>query len=66
MLILNRRVGEAVVIGGGVRVTVEEVHGGRVKLGFVAPPEVPIYREEICPPELLDAVPHAQNRGDAR
>ena len=47
MLVLSRKRGEAVVIGGGVTVTVLEVQGGRVKLGFAGPAEVPIHREEV-------------------
>jgi carbon storage regulator len=47
MLVLSRKHGEAIVIGDGITVTVLAVEGGRVKLGVVAPPEVPIHREEI-------------------
>ena len=47
MLVLSRRNGESVWIGGSVRVEVLEVGGGRVKLGFSAPPDVDILREEI-------------------
>jgi carbon storage regulator len=47
MLVLTRKRGEQVVIGGGIRVTVLEIHGSRVKLGFAGPADVPIHREEI-------------------
>ena len=47
MLVLSRKNGEAIVIGDGITVTVLAVEGNRVKLGVVAPPEVPIHREEI-------------------
>jgi carbon storage regulator len=47
MLILTRRPGERVVIGGEVLVTVMEVSGQTVRLGIAAPDGVPIYREEI-------------------
>jgi len=47
MLVLSRRKGEAVVIGGELRVQVLEVSGSRVKLGFSGPPEVSIHREEL-------------------
>ena len=47
MLVLTRKLGERVVIGNEVVVTVVEVRGERVKLGFEGPPEVPIHREEI-------------------
>jgi carbon storage regulator len=47
LLVLSRKHGEAIVIGDGITVTVLAVEGGRVKLGVVASPEVPIRREEI-------------------
>ncbi len=47
MLVLSRKRGEGIVIGNGVTVTVLGVEGNRVRLGFVAPADVPIQREEI-------------------
>ena len=47
MLVLSRRNGERVWIGGSVCVAVLAVGGGRVKLGFSAPLDVDIRREEI-------------------
>ncbi len=47
MLFLSRKRGEEIVIGNGIRVTVLEMRGDRVKLGFIAPAEVPIHRKEI-------------------
>jgi carbon storage regulator len=47
MLILTRKIGESVVIGNNVRVTVIDRSPGVVRLGFEAPPDVSIYREEI-------------------
>lgn len=46
MLVLSRGEGQA-VIAGDVEVTVVEVKGNRVKLGFTADPGVPIHRKEI-------------------
>lgn len=48
MLVLNRKQGERVVIGGNVFVTVLDVRGDRVKLGFEGPGEVAIHREELA------------------
>ena len=48
MLVLSRKRGEVVVIGGNIKVTVLEVHGDRVKLGLHGPADVPFRREEIC------------------
>lgn len=47
MLILTRRVGETLMIGDEVSVTVLEVTGNQVRLGIKAPKEVSVHREEI-------------------
>jgi carbon storage regulator len=47
MLILTRRVGEAVVIGEEVTVTVLGVKGNQVRIGVNAPKSVSVHREEI-------------------
>jgi carbon storage regulator len=47
MLILTRRVGETLVIGDEVTVTVLGVRGNQVRLGVNAPRHVTVHREEI-------------------
>lgn len=47
LLYLTRKVGETVVINDNVRVTVVEVRGKSIKLGFTFPPEVSVLREEL-------------------
>ncbi len=47
MLILTRRIGETVVIGNDVDITVLGVKGNQVRLGVKAPREVSVHREEI-------------------
>lgn len=47
MLVLSRKRGESITIGNGVTITVLSVHGDRVKIGVVAPAEVPVHRQEI-------------------
>ena len=47
MLILTRRVGESVVIGDDVDVTVLGVKGNQVRLGVKAPRDISVHREEI-------------------
>lgn len=47
MLILTRRVGEAVVIGEEVTVTVLGVKGNQVRIGVNAPKSVTVHRDEI-------------------
>jgi carbon storage regulator len=47
MLILSRKIGERIVIGGSIVVTVLEGRGKRVRLGIEAPPGISIQREEL-------------------
>lgn len=47
MLILTRRVGETLMIGDNVTVTVLRVKGNQVRLGVNAPKDVSVHREEI-------------------
>jgi len=47
MLILTRRVGETIVVGNEVTVTVLSVKGNQVRLGVNAPKRVAVHREEI-------------------
>lgn len=71
MLVLSRKKNESIVIGEGpsaVTVTVVEIKGDKVRLGIVAPRDVPVHRQEIhdiiqqqnaaktTPPEQLQTV----------
>lgn len=47
MLVLSREIGQSIIIGGHIVLTVVDVHGERVRLGIEAPKDVPIRREEV-------------------
>lgn len=58
MLILTRRVGETVMIGNDVTVTILGVKGNQVRVGVNAPKEVAVHREEI-----YERISHEQGGG---
>lgn len=47
MLILTRRVGETLIIGDDIAITVLGVKGNQVRLGIKAPRDVTVHREEV-------------------
>jgi carbon storage regulator len=47
MLILTRRIGEAVIIGDKISLKVLEINANQVRIGVSAPTDVPVHREEI-------------------
>ena len=47
MLILTRRVGEKLMIGDQVTLTVLGLHGRQVRLGIAAPKTIPVHRQEV-------------------
>jgi carbon storage regulator CsrA len=63
MLVLSRKIQESVVVGGGpgvhppFKVTVLEIRGKKVKLGFQADPSVPVQRLEVWEQMLAENIP---------
>ncbi|NLZ27949.1 MAG: carbon storage regulator CsrA [Firmicutes bacterium] len=47
MLVLTRKLGESIMIGGNIKITVVTIEGGAVRLGIEAPATVPVYRQEL-------------------
>jgi carbon storage regulator len=49
MLVLSRKLGEKIVIGDNILVTVVKIDRNQIRIGIEAPHDVPVYREEIAP-----------------
>lgn len=49
MLVLSRKLGESIVINGNIVVTVVDIDRNKIRLGVVAPKDVPVFRTEIAP-----------------
>ncbi len=47
MLVLSRKINETIIIGGNIRVTMTAIRSSQVRLAIEAPPDVPIFREEL-------------------
>jgi carbon storage regulator len=48
VLVVSRKIGERLLIGDKIAITIVKVAGGAVRLGVEAPPELPIMREELA------------------
>ncbi len=49
MLVLSRKLGEKIMIGDNIVLTVVKIDRNQIRLGIQAPSDVPVYREEIAP-----------------
>jgi carbon storage regulator len=57
MLVLSRKIGERILIGDEISITVVRVANGGVRLGIIAPAELPVMREELALPRTDEAEP---------
>jgi carbon storage regulator len=68
MLVVSRKVGERVLIGDQISVTVIKVGSGGVRIGIQAPKEMPVVREELATQMRVDEEEHirrAQQNGES-
>jgi carbon storage regulator len=49
MLVLSRKLGEKIVIGDNITITIVDIDRGKIRLGIEAPRDVPIFRQELLP-----------------
>ncbi len=61
MLVLSRKKGQSIIINDNIVVTVVDIRGDKVRLGFDAPRDVPIHRQEV-----YDAIRRSEMSDDAR
>jgi carbon storage regulator len=52
MLVLSRKLGEKIIIGDNIVVTVVKIDRNQIRIGIEAPSDIPVYREEIAPQRL--------------
>ena len=64
MLVLSRKLGEEIYIGDNITLKVVDIDRGKIRLGIVAPLDVPIYRAEIAPDAMREA--REGEHGDGR
>ena len=70
MLVLSRRRAESVIVDGfsgpsrALRVTVLEIKGGNVRLGFEVNRDIPVHREEVWQ-QVMAALPTIETKGGA-
>ncbi len=63
MLVLSRKKNESIIINNDITVTVVEIRGDKVRLGIVAPKEVPVHRQEVF--EAIHGKPAPNTTGGA-
>lgn len=77
MLVLSRQRDESIMIGDDVQITIVDIRGDKVRLGIVAPNEIPVHRKEVydaiqrenrkaagvSADELSDVAPHPRAAG---
>jgi carbon storage regulator len=61
MLVLSRKLGEKILIGDNISITVVDIDRGKIRLGIEAPRSVPVFRQELLP----QAAPAAQTSAAA-
>jgi len=60
MLVLSRKANQEICIGDNIRIMVIEIRGDKVRLGVVAPRDVPVHRHEV-----YDAIKREQDTTDS-
>lgn len=64
MLVLSRQKDQTVMIGDEIEITVVDIRGDRVRLGFSAPAEIPVHRKEVYEAIRRENQQASEFRGD--
>jgi carbon storage regulator len=64
MLVLSRKLNQAIILSGGIRVTVVGIRGNQIRLGIEAPESVGIMREELCTRSAVEPTGHDSSISD--
>jgi carbon storage regulator len=54
LLVLTRKLGEKIIIGDNITLTIVDIDRGKIRLGIEAPRDVSVMRAELVPPATLD------------
>ena len=65
MLVLSRKKNESIVINNDITIVVVEIRGDKVRLGVVAPKEVPVHRREVYDAIKRNELAQQQQQGDS-
>lgn len=66
MLVLTRKIGQRLIIGENIVVTVMSARGSQVRLGIEAPAEVIVRRDELCPAVAAETTPWLRKKKPPR
>lgn len=62
LLVLSRRKNESILIGDDIEISIVEIRGDKVRLGFVAPKNIPVHRREVK--EAIELQKQARKEGE--
>ena len=64
MLVLTRKVGETIVVGDDIEITLVRIDDDQVRIGIAAPKDVPVYRKELLAEVEKENLEAAQGGGE--
>lgn len=62
-LVLSRKIGDSIMVGDEIEITILEIRSGQVKLGILAPGDIPVHRLEVWRRIITERQREARKRG---